>query len=108
MFHATKYRTHGHHGLEGEIGCGPEFYGWLYDEEVERRRRLSPTSGSYGAATSSVASTGCLESVYSIRGNFTKDYDVPGRSRDLRCLKYPKASAIIEGTWATNGFDPRR
>ena len=45
------------------------------------------------------------ESVYSIRGNFTKDYDVPD-DHAVCMLKYPKASAIIEGTWATKGFDP--
>jgi predicted dehydrogenase len=48
---------------------------------------------------------GLPESVFGIRGNFTKAYEVPD-DHAVCVLKYPKATAIIEGTWATKGFDP--
>ena len=100
VFH-TKFRN-GHHGPK-EIGCGPEFYGWLYDEELNGGGALADFC-SYGAALCRWF-YGMPESVYGIRGNFTKDYPVPD-DHAICVLKYPKGSAVVEGTWATKGFDP--
>ena len=100
IFH-TKFRN-GHSGPK-EIGCGPEFYGWLYDEELNGGGALADFC-SYGAVLCRWL-YGMPETVYGIRGNFTKDYAVPD-DHAICVLKYPKASAVVEGTWATNGFDP--
>ena len=100
VFH-TKFRN-GHSGPK-EIGCGPEFYGWLYDEALNGGGAITDF-GSYGAALCRWF-YGMPESVYGIRGNFTKNYDVPD-DHAICILKYPKASAVVEGTWATKGFDP--
>lgn len=92
----------GHRGPK-EIGCGPEFYTWLYDEELNGGGAIADFCG-YGAVTARWL-FGMPESVYGIRGNFTKDYEVPD-DHAVCVLKYPFGSAILEGTWATNGFDP--
>ncbi len=100
VFH-TKFRN-GHSGPK-EIGCGPEFYGWLYDEELNGGGAIADFC-SYGAVLCRWF-YGMPESVFAIRGNFTKDYPVPD-DHAVCLLRYPKGSALIEGTWATKGFDP--
>lgn len=92
----------GHRGPK-EIGCGPEFYGWLYNEELNGGGAIADFCG-YGAVTARWI-LGMPDTVYAVRGNFTKDYPVPD-DHAVCLLKYPFGSAILEGTWATNGFDP--
>ncbi|MHB8637971.1 MAG: Gfo/Idh/MocA family protein [Fimbriimonadaceae bacterium] len=99
VFH-TKFRN-GHSGPK-EIGCGPEFYNWLYDEELNGGGAIADFC-SYGAVLCRWF-YGMPESVYCIRGNFTKEYSTPD-DHAVCVLRYPKASAIVEGTWATKGFD---
>ncbi len=99
VFH-LKFRI-GHHGPK-EIGCGPEFYGWLYDESKNGGGAIADFGG-YGAALA-LFLLGKPESVYCIRGNFTKDYPVPD-DHAIIVLRYPKGSAVLEGTWATFGWD---
>lgn len=100
VFH-TRFRI-GHSGPK-EIGCGPEFYGWLYDEELNGGGAIADFC-SYGAVLCRWY-YGLPETVYALRGNFTKDYPVPD-DHAVCLLKYPSGSAFIEGTWATKGFDP--
>jgi predicted dehydrogenase len=100
VFHA-KFRI-GHHGPK-EIGCDPEFYEWLYDEQKNGGGAIADFCG-YGAVIFRWI-MGMPDSVFGIRGNFTKDYPVPD-DHAICVLKYPKGSAIAEGTWATYGFDP--
>ncbi len=91
----------GHRGPR-EIGCGPEFVEWLYDEKRNGGGAIADFC-SYGAVVSRYL-LGLPESVFCVRGNYTKDYPV---SDDFAVilLKYPKASGELEGTWATAAFD---
>ncbi len=98
-FH-LRYRN-GHFGPK-EIGCGPEFVGWLYDERLNGGGAIADF-GSYGCAVARYL-LGMPETVYAVRGNLTKDYDVCD-DHAVIVLKYPKADAVLEGTWATYGFD---
>ncbi|HVL38475.1 MAG TPA: Gfo/Idh/MocA family oxidoreductase [Fimbriimonadaceae bacterium] len=99
VFH-FRYRN-GHHGPK-EIGCDEWFVGWLYDERLNGGGAIADFC-SYGAVTCRWL-LGMPETVYCARGNFTKDYEVSD-DHAVCLLKYPKASAVIEGTWATYGFD---
>ena len=98
-FH-LRYRN-GHHGPR-EIGCGPEFVAWLYDERLNGGGAIADF-GSYGCAVARFL-LGMPETVYAVRANTTKPYDVSDDHAVL-LLKYPKADAVLEGTWATYGFD---
>lgn len=96
-----RYRN-GHHGPK-EIGCDEYFVGWLYDEQRNGGGAIADFCG-YGA----VMARWCFgkpESVFAVRGNYTK---APGEVPDdhaIVVLKYPNMSAVLEGTWATFGFD---
>ena len=91
----------GHQGPK-EIGCGPEFVSWLYDEKLNGGGAIADF-GSYGCVAARYL-FGMPETVYAVRGNLTKDYDVSD-DHAVIVLKYPKADAVLEGTWATYGFD---
>jgi predicted dehydrogenase len=99
VFH-LRYRN-GHHGPR-EIGCDPYFVGWLYDEERNGGGALADFGG-YGAALAAYL-FGLPDSVTAVRHNATKDYDVPD-DHALILLRYPKRTVLIEGTWATFGFE---
>jgi len=99
VFH-LRYRN-GHKGPK-EIGCDEWFVGWLYDEAKAGGGAIADFC-SYGAAVSRWL-LGMPESVYCVKGNFTKDYPVPD-DHAVCLLKYPKGTAFIEGTWATVGSD---
>ena len=99
VFH-MKFRN-GHFGPK-EIGCGPEFVAWLYDEKLNGGGAIADF-GSYGAALASWY-FGLPTSVSCIRGNYTKDYDVTD-DHAIITLRYPKLSVVLEGTWATFGWD---
>ncbi len=98
-FH-LRYRN-GHQGPK-EIGCGPEFVGWLYDERLNGGGAIADF-GSYGCAVARYL-LGMPETVFAVRANTTKSYDVCD-DHAIIVLKYPKADAVLEGTWATYGFD---
>jgi predicted dehydrogenase len=99
IFH-LRFRI-GHQGPK-EIGCDEWFVGWLYDETKNGGGAISDFC-SYGAALSRWV-LGMPETVYCVRGNFTKDYPVPD-DHAVILLKYPHGSAFLEGTWATYGVD---
>jgi hypothetical protein len=44
------------------------------------------------------------ETVYCVRHNATKDYDISD-DHAIITLRYPKLTVVLEGTWATNGMD---
>ncbi|MBI5708484.1 MAG: Gfo/Idh/MocA family oxidoreductase [Armatimonadetes bacterium] len=100
VFH-FRFRT-GHHGPK-EIGCDEYFVGWLYDEHRNGGGAMADFC-CYGAALSRWY-FGKPNSVFAVRGNYTK---APGEVPDdhaVVVLKYPTMNCIIEGTWATFGFD---
>lgn len=100
IFH-FKFRT-GHHGPK-EIGCDEYFVGWLYDERRNGGGAIADFCG-YGAVLARWY-FGMPESVFAVRDNYTK---APGEVPDdhaIVVLKYPKMNAVLEGTWATFGFD---
>lgn len=99
VFH-FKFRT-GHHGPK-EIGCDQWFVAWLYDEKLNGGGAIADFC-CYGAVMCRWY-FGVPDSVYCVKKNYTKDYDVVD-DHAVCVLKYPKMSAIIEGTWATYGFD---
>ncbi len=91
----------GHSGPQ-EIGCDEYFVGWLYDEKLNGGGAIADF-GSYGAVMARYF-FGMPETVYCVRGNYTKDYDVSD-DHALIVLKYPKMSVSLEGTWATAAWD---
>ena len=95
VFH-LRYRN-GHFGPR-EIGCDQWFVEWLYDESRSGGGAIADFC-SYGAALSRWL-LGVPESVYCVKGNFTKDYDVAD-DHSVIILRYPKGTAFLEGTWAT-------
>lgn len=99
VFH-MRYRN-GHHGPR-EIGCDPYFVGWLYDEDRSGGGAIADF-GCYGAVLARWM-FGVPDSVFAYRGNFTKDYDVADDFAVI-LLKYPKATVVLEASWATRGTD---
>ncbi len=91
----------GHHGPK-EIGCDDYFVGWLYDETKNGGGAIGDFCG-YGAALAAWY-FGLPETVMAVRGNYTKDYDVSD-DHAVCLLKYAKRNVVLEGTWATYGFD---
>jgi predicted dehydrogenase len=99
--HIFHVRYHiGHFGPK-EIGCDQWFVGWLYDEKKNGGGAIADF-GSYGAVFSRWL-FGMPDSVYCIRHNTTKDYDVSD-DHAILVLKYPKREVVLEGTWATVAF----
>ncbi|MBN9500814.1 MAG: hypothetical protein BGO01_14720 [Armatimonadetes bacterium 55-13] len=96
------YRN-GHFGPK-EIGCDEWFVGWLYDETLNGGGAIADFC-SYGAVLCRWL-FGMPESVYCIRQNYTKDYEVPDDFASC-VLRYPKMQATVEGTWAHRGDDHR-
>jgi predicted dehydrogenase len=95
-----KYRN-GHCGPK-EIGCDEYFVGWLHDEAKNGGGAIADF-GSYGAAVARWY-FGMPETVYCVRHNTTKDYDVSD-DHALIVLKYPKLDVLLEATWATKAWD---
>ncbi len=98
-FH-LRYRN-GHFGPK-EIGCDEWFVGWLYDEKLNGGGAIADF-GSYGAVTARFL-FGMPETVYCVRHNTTKDYEVSD-DHAILVLKYPKLDVVLEGTWATKCWD---
>jgi predicted dehydrogenase len=99
VFH-LRFRN-GHFGPK-EIGCDQWFVGWLYDEAKNGGGAIADF-GSYGAVLARYL-FGMPETVYCIRHNTTKDYEVSDDHAVL-LLKYPKRDVFLEGTWATRAWD---
>ena len=95
-----QYRN-GHYGPK-EIGCDEWFVGWLHDDKLNGGGAIADFC-SYGAVLSRWL-FGIPDSVYCVKQNYTKDYDVPDDYASC-ILRYPKLQAHIEGTWAHKGDD---
>lgn len=95
-----RYRN-GHFGPK-EIGCDEYFVGWLHDEKKNGGGAIADF-GSYGAAVARWL-FGMPESVYCVRHNTTKDYEVCD-DHAIIVLKYPKLDVVLEATWATRVWD---
>jgi predicted dehydrogenase len=91
----------GHAGPR-EIGCDPYFVEWLYDEHLNGGGALIDFGG-YGAVMA-IDLLGMPESVLATRGNFTKPYAISDDHAVL-VLRYPRAVAVLEATWAQMGTD---
>lgn len=91
----------GHAGPK-EIGCGPEFVAWLYDEAKNGGGAGADFCG-YGAVFAA-ALLGRPELVWGTAGNLTKDYPICDDNA-VFVARYPKAMAVLEGTWAQQGGD---
>lgn len=100
--HVFHFRMRMGHWGPREIGCEPEFVEWLYDEKLNGGGAIADFCG-YGAVMARNL-FGMPTSVFAARGNYTKDYDISD-DYAVVVLKYPKMSAVLEGTWATKGFD---
>jgi predicted dehydrogenase len=100
--HVFHFRFRNGHFGPKEIGCDEYFVGWLHDEKKNGGGAIADF-GSYGAV---LARTyfGMPESVYCIRHNTTKDYNVSDDHAVL-LLKYPKRDVFLEGTWATRAWE---
>lgn len=96
----AQYRN-GHFGPK-EIGCDEWFVKWLYDERLNGGGAIADFC-SYGAVLCRWL-FGMPESVFCVKQNYTKDYEVPDDYASC-ILRYPKMQALIEGTWATKGDD---
>ena len=90
------------HGGPREIGCGPEFWGWLYDPDKNGGGAGADFCG-YGAVCSAHL-LGRPESVWGTAGNLTKDYEISDDNA-VFVARYPKAMAVLEGTWSQQGGD---
>lgn len=90
------------HGGPREIGCGPEFWGWLYDAEKNGGGAGADFCG-YGAVLTALL-LGRPDSVWGTAGNLTKDYEISDDNA-VFVARYPKAMAVLEGTWAQQGSD---
>jgi predicted dehydrogenase len=91
----------GHFGPQ-EIGCDQWFVEWLYDETLNGGGAIADFC-SYGAVLCRWL-FGMPESVFCLRDNYTKDYEVSD-DFSVCMLKYPKRQATIIGTWAHYGSD---
>lgn len=91
----------GHAGPR-EIGCGPEFVGWLYDADKNGGGAGADFCG-YGAVLAAFL-LGRPDSVWGVAGNLTKDYEIVDDNA-VFVARYPKAIALLEGTWAQQGGD---
>lgn len=95
-----RFRT-GHSGPR-EIGCDPYFVNWLYDEYLNGGGALIDFGG-YGAVMA-IDLLGVPNEVLAVCGNFTKDYPISD-DHAVILLRYPKAVAVLEATWAQIGTD---
>lgn len=91
----------GHAGPR-EIGCDPYFVGWLYDENLNGGGALIDFGG-YGAVMA-IDLLGMPEAVLATRGNLTKPYAISD-DHAVMVLRYPRAVAVLEATWAQVGTD---
>jgi predicted dehydrogenase len=95
-----KYRS-AHNGPK-EIGCSPEFWGWLYDAEKNGAGALMDYC-CYGAAMAA-RFLGLPARVTGLRGVLAKDYPLPDDNAIIT-LQYAHAMAVCEASWTqTTGY----
>lgn len=89
-----KFRS-AHNGPK-EIGCTPEFWGWLYDEEKNGAGALMD----YCCYSADMCARffGLPQAVNGFRGVFLKDYPVPDDNAMI-VMKYAHAFGVAEASW---------
>jgi predicted dehydrogenase len=88
------------HAGPREIGCAPEFYEWLYDEEKNGGGAYIDFCG-YGAYMATWL-LGAPDRVHAIAGRWVKD-DIAVDDNGLLCLQYDRAVGLCEGSWTEAG-----
>jgi predicted dehydrogenase len=88
------------HAGPREIGCAPEFYEWLYDEEKNGGGAYIDFCG-YGAYMA-VWLLGEPDRVQAIAGRWVKD-DIAVDDNGLLSLQYAQAVGLCEGSWTESG-----
>lgn len=96
-----KYRS-AHNGPK-EIGCSPQFWGWLYDQEKNGAGALMDYC-CYGAAKAA-RFLGKPGRVTGIRGVLAKDYPLPDDNAIIT-MQFDHAMAVCEASWTqpTGGY----
>jgi predicted dehydrogenase len=88
------------HAGPREIGCAPEFYEWLYDEEKNGGGAYMDFCG-YGAYMATWL-LGAPDRVQALAGRWVKN-DIAVDDNGLLCLQYEKAVGLCEGSWTEAG-----
>jgi predicted dehydrogenase len=88
------------HGGPREIGCAPEFYEWLYDEEKNGGGAYIDFCG-YGAYMATWL-IGAPERVHAVAGRWVKN-DIAVDDNGLLWLQYDKGVGLCEGSWTQPG-----
>jgi predicted dehydrogenase len=88
------------HAGPREIGCAPEFYEWLYDEEKNGGGAYIDFCG-YGAYMATWL-LGTPDRVYAIVGRWVKD-DITVDDNGLLSLQHDRAVGLCEGSWTESG-----
>ena len=96
--HYVRFRI-GHAGPR-EIGCAPEFYEWLYDEEKNGGGAFIDFCG-YGAYMATWL-LGAPDRVQALAGRWVKN-DIAVDDNGLLCLQYERAVGLCEGSWTEAG-----
>lgn len=84
------------HNGPKEIGCSPQFWGWLYDEELNGAGALMD----YCCYSADMCARfmGLPEKVTGFRGVFVKEYPVPDDNAII-VMKYSNAFGVAEASW---------
>jgi predicted dehydrogenase len=88
------------HAGPREIGCAPEFYQWLYDEEKNGGGAYIDFCG-YGAYMATWL-LGVPDRVQAFAGRWVKN-DIAVDDNGLLCLQYERAVGLCEGSWTESG-----
>jgi predicted dehydrogenase len=84
------------HNGPKEVGCSPQFWGWLYDEEKNGAGALMDYCG-YSANMCS-RFMGVPQQVTGFRGVFVKEYPLPDDNA-LIMMKYANGFGVAEACW---------
>jgi predicted dehydrogenase len=93
----------GGHAGPREYGCSPQFCEWLYDPARNGGGALVDYCG-YGAILCR-AMLGRPAAVTAVSARLRKD-DLPAEDNAVVVLRYPRALAVLEGSWTQIGGEP--
>jgi predicted dehydrogenase len=93
----------GGHAGPREFGCSPQFSDWLYDPARNGGGALVDYCG-YGAILARSA-LGRPQSVTAVAAHLRKE-GLPAEDNAVVVLRYPRALAVLEGSWTQIGGEP--
>jgi predicted dehydrogenase len=93
----------GGHAGPREFGCSPQFCAWLYDPERNGGGALVDYCG-YGALLCQLV-LGRPRAVTAVAARLRKP-DLPSEDNAVVVLTYPRALALLEGSWTQIGGEP--